>query len=89
MHCISLFFQNGMDNQYYVKVEDITSSSSSDNVSVTPVVCQTYWYRWYICIIFSLLGLFQGAIWNTWGPIDESAETAFGFMPSTFILNVV
>jgi len=28
------------------------------------------------------LGHFQGAIWNTWGPIDESAKAAFGFTAS-------
>ena len=27
--------------------------------------------------------MFQGAIWNTWGPIDESAEAAYGFTPGT------
>ena len=53
--------------------------SSSSNGHQVPVECKVYWYRWYICIIFGLMGLLQGAIWNTWSPIDESSETAFGF----------
>ena len=53
-------------------------SSSSDGHQV-PVECKVYWYRWYICLIFGFMGLLQGAIWNTWGPIDESSEAAFGF----------
>nr|XP_018673174.2 disrupted in renal carcinoma protein 2-like [Ciona intestinalis] len=41
-----------------------------------------YWYRWYICLIFAVQGLLQGAVWNTWSPIDDSAEAAIGFTKS-------
>ncbi len=35
--------------------------------------------RWYILGLFSLLGLTQSAIWNTWGPISDSAILVFGW----------
>uniref|UniRef100_H2ZFL6 Major facilitator superfamily (MFS) profile domain-containing protein n=1 Tax=Ciona savignyi TaxID=51511 RepID=H2ZFL6_CIOSA len=42
-------------------------------------VSKTYWYRWYICLIFAFQGLLQGCVWNTWPAIDDSAEAAIGF----------
>ena len=33
--------------------------------------------RWYIVIIFSLFTFTQGGVWNTWGPISDSAQYAF------------
>nr|XP_039268221.1 solute carrier family 49 member 4 homolog [Styela clava] len=54
--------------------------------SVGSIVTKKYWYRWYICFIFSLFGLLQGAVWNTWSPIDKSAECAIGFTQSNIDL---
>lgn len=59
--------------------------SVNHNSSKNPgeaIVARTYWYRWYICLIFATLGMMQGGVWNTWSPIDESAEYAFGFTES-------
>ena len=33
--------------------------------------------RWYILGLFALMGVFNAAIWNTWGPIAESAKAVF------------
>lgn len=30
-------------------------------------------------LLFSLLSFAQGLVWNTWGPIQNSARLAFGF----------
>ncbi|XP_063790118.1 solute carrier family 49 member 4 isoform X1 [Pseudophryne corroboree] len=35
--------------------------------------------RWLVLLLFSLLGFFQGLVWNTWGPIQDSARAAYGF----------
>ncbi|XP_068102311.1 solute carrier family 49 member 4 [Hyperolius riggenbachi] len=35
--------------------------------------------RWLVLLLFSLLGFLQGLVWNTWGPIQASARSAFGF----------
>ena len=76
------------NDEFLVRVKQRTSSSNSGNVSSSNVTCQTYWYRWYISFIFSFMAMLEGAVWNTWGPINESAETAFGFAPSIFLLTV-
>lgn len=36
-----------------------------------------YKRRWYVMIVFSVLAMVQGGLWNTWGPIAESSEKAF------------
>jgi len=43
---------------------------------------KVYWYRWYICFVFAFFGMLQGVVWNTWSPINESAEAVFGFTTS-------
>ena len=48
-----------------------------------------YWYRWYIIAILAVLGLTQGAAWNTWSPIDESAAAVYGFTPSKSIISLI
>uniref|UniRef100_A0A4W4GR60 Major facilitator superfamily (MFS) profile domain-containing protein n=1 Tax=Electrophorus electricus TaxID=8005 RepID=A0A4W4GR60_ELEEL len=35
--------------------------------------------RWVVLALFSTLGFLQGMVWNTWGPIQNSAKHAFGF----------
>jgi hypothetical protein len=36
-----------------------------------------YKRRWYVMLVFSVLTMVQGGLWNTWGPIAESSEKAF------------
>ena len=35
---------------------------------------QVHWQRWWILALFSLFTMEQCAIWNTFGPIAQSAE---------------
>ncbi|XP_073503619.1 solute carrier family 49 member 4 isoform X2 [Phyllobates terribilis] len=35
--------------------------------------------RWLVLLLFSLLGFMQGLVWNSWGPIQNSARSAYGF----------
>ena len=37
--------------------------------------------------MFAFFGLLQGVVWNTWSPINESAEAVFGFTTSNDIRN--
>ena len=46
----------------------------------------TYKRRWYILLMFSLLTGTQGGLWNTWGPLTESAQVAFGWGTGTIAL---
>lgn len=40
---------------------------------------RVYGRRWLVLLLFSLLGFAQGLVWNTWGPIQNSACLAYGF----------
>ena len=42
--------------------------------------------RWYVLIMFALFTLTQGGVWNTWGPIADSASFAFGWKPADIAL---
>ena len=39
---------------------------------------RVYWQRWWILTLFSLFTMEQCAIWNTFGPIAQSAEKVLG-----------
>lgn len=40
---------------------------------------KVYKRRWYVLGVFSLLNTIQGTMWNTWGPISDSAILVFGW----------
>nr|XP_028599116.1 solute carrier family 49 member 4 [Podarcis muralis] len=44
-----------------------------------PLPGRVYGRRWLVLLLFSLLGFAQGLVWNTWGPIQNSARQAFPF----------
>ncbi|NXJ03744.1 DIRC2 protein, partial [Odontophorus gujanensis] len=44
-----------------------------------PAAGRVYGRRWLVLLLFSLLGFSQGLVWNSWGPIQNSARLAFGF----------
>uniref|UniRef100_A0A8C4T0Y9 Solute carrier family 49 member 4 n=1 Tax=Erpetoichthys calabaricus TaxID=27687 RepID=A0A8C4T0Y9_ERPCA len=44
-----------------------------------PVHSRVYSRRWLVLALFSFLGFMQGMVWNTWGPIQNSAKSAYGF----------
>ncbi|XP_061465091.1 solute carrier family 49 member 4 isoform X3 [Rhineura floridana] len=46
---------------------------------LSPVPGRVYGRRWLVLLLFSLLGFVQGLVWNTWGPIQNSARQAFAF----------
>lgn len=41
--------------------------------------CKVYKRRWYILIIFSIVASLNNLIWNTWGPIQGTAQVVFGW----------
>ena len=56
--------------------------SDEAEITCTPVVdshLQVFKRRWYILILFSLANVIQSTIWNTWGPLAQSAHIAFGW----------
>ncbi|ESP03501.1 hypothetical protein LOTGIDRAFT_177011, partial [Lottia gigantea] len=38
-----------------------------------------YKRRWYVLVMFGFFAASQNLIWNTWGPIADSATEAFGW----------
>ena len=47
---------------------------TEDASSATGGQVRVYWQRWWILALFSLFTMEQCAIWNTFGPIAQSAE---------------
>ncbi|XP_041118528.1 solute carrier family 49 member 4-like isoform X2 [Polyodon spathula] len=56
----------------------LSTTLQSDSSFVQPV-SRVYNRRWLVLGLFSLLGFMQGMVWNTWGPIQNSAKLAYGF----------
>ncbi|CAH1773429.1 unnamed protein product [Owenia fusiformis] len=59
-----------------VAVETVNPGSVDVN---KPPIIKLYKRRWYILLLFSFLTFTQGGVWNTFGPIADSAESAFGW----------
>ena len=51
---------------------------------------KVYWSRWYILILYSLVGLGQNMVYSTWGSIAEAAyamdftQTDIGLLPNWY-----
>lgn len=56
----------------------LNTTQQSDSSFVQPA-SRVYSRRWLVLGLFSLLGFMQGMVWNTWGPIQNSAKQAYGF----------
>ncbi|EDO48766.1 predicted protein [Nematostella vectensis] len=56
-----------------------TSTSSITPVSADKLLCKVYKRRWYILFIYSFQVTLQNAVWNFWGPIQESCKIVFGW----------
>lgn len=67
---------NGQYNDNDIQIP--TPSSVQDSQSSSLGV-ETFKRRWYILLLFSLIGLWQGIVWNTWGPISDSTTLVFGW----------
>ncbi|XP_056611732.1 solute carrier family 49 member 4 [Triplophysa dalaica] len=52
---------------------------SQPSTNTQPVLSRVYGRRWVVLTMFSLLGFMQGLVWNTWGPIQNSAKHVFEF----------
>jgi len=54
----------------------------------TAVETRVYKKRWYILAVFSFLGVFQGMVWNTFGPVSASLLAIFcpKWTPATLAL---
>uniref|UniRef100_A0A8C2APB7 Solute carrier family 49 member 4 n=1 Tax=Cyprinus carpio TaxID=7962 RepID=A0A8C2APB7_CYPCA len=52
---------------------------SQPATNTQPGLSRVYGRRWFVLIMFSLLGFMQGLVWNTWGPIQISAKHVFEF----------
>ncbi|TRY84837.1 hypothetical protein DNTS_002280 [Danionella cerebrum] len=57
--------------------------------STQPVFSRVYGRRWFVLTMFSMLGFMQGLVWNTWGPIQNSAKHVFEFSPKDIALLVL
>uniref|UniRef100_A0AAY4BW01 Solute carrier family 49 member 4 n=1 Tax=Denticeps clupeoides TaxID=299321 RepID=A0AAY4BW01_9TELE len=57
--------------------------------SIQPVYSRVYGRRWLVLTLFSLLGFMQGMVWNSWGPIQNSAKRAFEFSSTDIALLVL
>ncbi|KXJ16479.1 Disrupted in renal carcinoma protein 2-like [Exaiptasia diaphana] len=40
---------------------------------------KTYKRRWYVLALYTAIGLVCNMNWNTWGPISEPCQIAFGW----------
>lgn len=58
---------------------------------VPPVISsgRVYRRRWLVLTVFSMLAFLQGMVWNTWGPIQNSAKHAFGFSATDIAVLVI
>ena len=55
------------------------AAAASGVPAAVPGPGRVYGRRWLVLLLFSLLGFAQGLVWNTWGPIQNSARQAYGF----------
>lgn len=46
------------------------------------VQSRVYARRWYVLLIFGMIAFTQNLVWNTWGPIAQSAKVVFGWSDS-------
>ncbi|XP_078460089.1 solute carrier family 49 member 4 homolog [Lampetra planeri] len=50
---------------------------------------RAYRRRWAVLAAFCCISFLQGQVWNSWGPVAESARLVFGWGPSDVALLVV
>jgi len=47
---------------------------------------KVYKRRWYILFVYCVLSFTQATLWNTWGPIAQTSESAFGWTDADIAL---
>ncbi|XP_061174522.1 solute carrier family 49 member 4 homolog [Saccostrea echinata] len=65
-----------------VQNDENTSSEEEQPLLQNKEKYKTYKRRWYVLLVFSVASFLQAAVWNTWGPITQSAEVVFGWKDS-------
>ena len=66
-----------------------TARPFSEEYATQPSVhpqTRSYWYRWYILGLFSLIGALENVTWNTWGPIEASSSLKYEWTEGTISL---
>ena len=56
------------------ETEELLSQHQDGRLNIT-----VYKRRWYVLLVFSVMGASQTAVWNTWAPLAQSAKVAFGW----------
>ncbi|KAJ3592252.1 hypothetical protein NHX12_007380, partial [Muraenolepis orangiensis] len=67
----------------------LAPAHAAESINQLPVYSRVYRRRWLVLMLFSLLGFMQGMVWNSWGPIQNSATLAFGFTKSDIAVLVL
>ncbi|KAM6986315.1 solute carrier family 49 member 4 [Aplochiton taeniatus] len=62
---------------------------SHPETNTQPVFSRVYGRRWLVLTLFSLVAFMQGMVWNTWGPIQNSAMKAYEFSKSDIAILVL
>jgi len=75
-----------VSNSNNIDSRDNRTVGHTAHVAVNGSHLQVFKRRWYILILFSLVSIGQTVIWNTWGPLAQSAEVAFGWSLSEIAL---
>ncbi|XP_061174557.1 solute carrier family 49 member 4 homolog [Saccostrea echinata] len=70
------------ENGKYVQRDESSSCEEEQPLLQKTEKFQTYERRWYVLAVFSMACFLQAAVWNTWGPITQSAEVVFGWEDS-------
>lgn len=80
---MSVSEKNGVTVNSIVQHDDCTKSTD-EGAPLLPrkEKYKTYRRRWFVLGVFSMACFLQAAIWNTWGPITQSAEVVFGWEDS-------
>ena len=66
-----------IDSKEHINASNVHEKAGEDKVKKEEIIL--YKRRWYAVIVFGYVGFLGNLIWNTWGPISESAKTAFGW----------
>lgn len=67
----------------------VPAQPATNTTSTQPVFSRVYGRRWFVLTMFSLLGFMQGLVWNTWGPIQNSAKHVFEFSSTDIAILVL
>ena len=70
---------SGFDSTNAATVDDSLDVAGVTNTPDAGSQLKVFKRRWYIMVLFSLVYITQSSIWNTWGPLTNSAEVAFGW----------